>query len=73
MFGGSTENGTRFFPEKKTLEVFSLLQPAVYSSIFSSSIMRILKLLSIFYEKKWAKKIKVYKQEEASQSDRSAL
>jgi hypothetical protein len=35
--------------------------------------MLILKLLSIFYEKKWAKKIKVYKQEEASQSDRSAL
>jgi hypothetical protein len=35
--------------------------------------MCILKLLSIFYEKKWAKRIKVYKQEEASQSDRSAL
>ena len=33
MFGGSTENGSRFFL-KKNLEVFSLLQPAVYSCIF---------------------------------------
>jgi hypothetical protein len=32
-----------------------------------------LKLVSIFYKKKWAKKITVYKQEEATQSDRSAL
>jgi hypothetical protein len=40
---------------------------------FCSSITCILKFLFIFCEKKGSKKIKIYKQEKVTQSDRSAL
>lgn len=58
---------------KKTLELFSLIQPAVYSSLFLLLCYVNIKTSFHILREKWAKKIKVYKQEEASQSDSSAL